>query len=311
MDSNKKRVECCVQLIYFRGRYYILPLSPDKMEFCFENRPLRFIIRVVVDLFSPKDDVCISIRGLKMYANRLDRIIAILLWKYYGLESYNMKIVEKIVDEGDVVIDLGANIGYYTLNLSRFVGKGGKVFAFEPADENFRLLTKNVVENSCDNVICIKKAVSEKTGVIKLYICGEHSGDHRIYDSKDSRPSVEIDSTTIDDFMDEVGVVPDFIKMDIQGSEYLAMKGLAGVIKKNPNVVILSEFDPFLLNKSGASIEDFVGILRLYGLRAFHLDGGEKGVNEVDLLNLSGNLPKVGWTNILLAKELPVQIRLS
>ena len=92
--------------------------------------------------------------------------------------EYETDVMKKIVKKGDVDLDLGANIGYYTLIFAKIVGKNGKVFAFEPDLTNFTLLKKNVEINGYKNVVLINKAVSDKTGKLKLFL-NERNHDER------------------------------------------------------------------------------------------------------------------------------------
>jgi len=116
-----------------------------------------------------------------------------------------------------VVVDIGANIGYYTLIFARLVGEQGRVFAFEPDPANFSLLAKNVAVNNYHNVELIQKAVSDQTGNARLYLSPKSTVDHRIYSSNDNRKFIDVEAVRLDDyFLDNNGKI-DFIKMDIQG----------------------------------------------------------------------------------------------
>ena len=102
-------------------------------------------------------------------------------------EPCETEFVMNEIKKGDVVLDIGANIGYYTLIFARLVGEEGKVFAFEPDPENFALLKKNVEINGYHNVVLVQKAISNKTGKIRLFKFDDFKAGHRIHDSHDSR----------------------------------------------------------------------------------------------------------------------------
>lgn len=93
-------------------------------------------------------------------------------------EPLETEVVGREVSAGDVVVDIGAHIGYYTLMLARIVGPCGKVYAFEPDPENFTLLQRNVKENGYRNVVLLQKAVSDRNGSATLYLSDDNSGDH-------------------------------------------------------------------------------------------------------------------------------------
>ena len=126
----------------------------------------------------------VEIDGHKLFLDPLDSLSLSIDGAYGKLET---DLIKESVQQGDVVLDLGANIGYYTLIFARLVGPQGRVFAFEPDPENFRLLERNVKENHYTNVVAINKAVSNKTERLKLYLSDDNKADHRIYDSHDSR----------------------------------------------------------------------------------------------------------------------------
>lgn len=164
------------------------------------------------------------------------------------------------------VLDIGANIGFHTLLLADLVGPEGKVFAFEPDPENFSLLVKNLKKNDYFNVFPIQKAVTDKTGKIDLYLSEENKGDHRVSDSEKGRKSIEIETVTLDDFM-AVDEHVDFIKLDIQGSEHIAFKGMENTINKNDNLKIICEFSPYLLKRCFSSSETYLNFIIKSGFR--------------------------------------------
>ncbi len=108
-----------------------------------------------------------------------DRYIGqrVALGKY---EPYETQLILRQTKIGDTVVDVGANIGYYTLLLANKVGKTGKVYAFEPDKINFEILAKNVKENNLENVVMINAAVGKKEGKLKLHRSEENFGDHKL-----------------------------------------------------------------------------------------------------------------------------------
>ena len=148
------------------------------------------------------------------------------------------------VRPGDVALDLGAHIGYYTLSLARLVGPSGKGLAFEPAPSNFALLKRNVELNGYANVELVNAAVSDRPGQLRLYRSADNAGDHRLHVASEDRASVEADVGTADDvFRGRRGGV-DFVKMDVQGGEGAALEGMIDALARSPRVKILMEFWP-------------------------------------------------------------------
>ena len=119
---------------------------------------------------------------------------------FYKRFSDNSKIKElkKIIKPGMTVLDIGANIGFYSKLFSKLVGAEGRVYSFEPEEENFEYLKKNTKE--CNNVVINKMAVSDKSGKMKLYISDDLNVDHNVYDNGEGRKTCEIDAVSLDDY---------------------------------------------------------------------------------------------------------------
>lgn len=170
-----------------------------------------------------------EVQGHKMFLDSKDTL-ALSLWGVY--EPLETELVKKEVKKGDVVLDIGANIGYYTLIAAKLVGENGKVFAFEPDPTNFAILKKNVELNGYKNVVLVQKAASNKTGKLKLYLSEDNSADHKIYDSHEGRQSTEIEATRLDDYFKNYNGEINLIKMDIEGAEGGAIQGMSSLLQK-------------------------------------------------------------------------------
>ncbi|MHA1492207.1 MAG: FkbM family methyltransferase [Promethearchaeota archaeon] len=218
--------------------------------------------------------------------------------KYETLET---DYIKKNVKNGDFVLDIGANIGYFTLILAKLIGKEGKVFAFEPEPNNFSLLSKNVSINGYKNVILINKAVSNKNGKVKLFLNEENIGDHRIFDSNDGRQSIEVETIRLDDYFKNYNEKIKFIKMDIQGAEMDAIQGMVNLIQKSKELKILSEFYPLGLELFGIEPREYLNLLIKLKFNLFSLD------EKIEPINTNAFLKKYtpekdNYTNFLCIK---------
>jgi FkbM family methyltransferase len=215
-------------------------------------------------------------------------------------ESATTKLFKKLVKEGDTIIDLGANIGYFTLLAARLVGEKGRVYSFEPEPKNFKYLKKNIELNGYKNVFPQNKAVSDKNGKIKLYICHYDSGHHTINqhkgidsckpDFKDKEEFVEIETVRLDDFLEGREQKVDVMKIDIEGAEMLALSGMDKTIKQNKTLKIFVEFFPLLLKEMGVVPEDFLRkILDEYRFSVFVIghDYAMKGVSNKEFMRVT------------------------
>ncbi|MBN1870873.1 MAG: FkbM family methyltransferase [Candidatus Omnitrophica bacterium] len=181
--------------------------------------------------------------------------------------------MKNVLKKGMVVADVGANIGYHTLQIARSVGPEGKVYAFEPDPENYRLLVKNIRENNFKNIITVQKAVSEKTSIGRLFLCEEHRGDHRIYRPQGTRRrTIEVEMVALDDFFSN-GKPVDVIKIDVQGAEHLVFSGMRNLMRRRNPPDVVTEFEPYLLDQGGTSAAELLRLIRGFGFDVFSIDG--------------------------------------
>ncbi len=209
----------------------------------------------------------VPVRGHTMLLDSKDSL-HLSIYGYH--EPLLTELLEKRIRKGDVVLDIGAHIGYQTLNCARAVGRAGKVYAFEPAPENFSLLRKNVERNGYQNVVLERKAVSDRSSRIRLYLSEFSSGDHRTYHPPEDRQSIEVEAVRLDDHFEDERV--DFIKMDIQGAEAGAVRGASELLSKNETVDVVTEFWPVALRGHGVEPEGFLSLLLEQGFQLYHID---------------------------------------
>jgi FkbM family methyltransferase len=169
-------------------------------------------------------------------------------------------LLKKILFQGSVIVDVGANIGIYSEFLSRCVGPTGLVHSFEPSPDNFKRLS--AATRDLSNVRLTQAAVGERSGACKLYVSDRLNVDHRAYQADgDSRRAVPTQMVALDDYF-KPGQRVDLIKMDIQGYELHALRGAQRVLQENPDIKLLLEFWPAGLEQAGASWEGLVQMLQ-------------------------------------------------
>lgn len=158
----------------------------------------------------------------------------IALEKY---EPYETELIQRQVKKGNVIIDVGANIGYYTVLLANKVGKKGKIYAFEPDSANFEILEKNIKANKLENVVAMKVAVGAKNETKTLHKSKENYGDHKLYGNEKTKEEVKI--VKLDDFIKEK---IDLIKIDTQGWEPEIIEGAKNLIEKWKPIMFMEYF---------------------------------------------------------------------
>ncbi len=171
----------------------------------------------------------IIFRGAKYIVPTLDTAVVPSMMSG-DYEHFELELFKKILKEGDVVLDIGANIGVYCIEASRIIGRMGVVYAFEPIADNIKLLTKNLQMNSISNVTLLPFAIGEKVGRIKIYKVENSIATHTAGAISDNYEDVSVE--TIDHFIEEKKLSIDLIKMDIEGYEGFAIEGGLKTLKK-------------------------------------------------------------------------------
>lgn len=261
-----------------------------------------FIYRII----SPKSIVLMTCQGSKMYVNPDHKYggLGVYLLVKEAYEDYETEIFKKLIKPGMVVVDIGANIGYYSLIAAKLVGSSGRVYAFEPVPSNYELLIESIRVNGYSHVTALQKAVSNKNGKIKLFL-DKASPVHPSlseYNVLEEGGSVEVETITMDDFFENfVGENRvDFIKMDTQGAEGLIIEGAERILRNN-NLKIVMEFWPHGLSNLGTDPVKLLQKLQNHGFKMKLVDGTDVEITriiEICKSTRNGN----GEVNLLLEK---------
>jgi FkbM family methyltransferase len=203
-------------------------------------------------------------------------------------ETETTKRLLSLLRPGALFIDVGANIGYYTLLASRRLGVGGHVLSFEADPSNAEQLKENVLLNSCPNVSVRPKAVTEHAGKVHL-VTGEHSVGSSIETDDgavqklgpayvgSSKKVIEVDSATLDEECVPAaagGFSFKVLKMDIEGAEPLALRGGCKLLRLLDAVIV--EINDFMLEVHGFSHEDVFAPLREAGFQVYSMGRARK-----------------------------------
>jgi FkbM family methyltransferase len=191
-------------------------------------------------------------------------------------ERDEIRFVRSLLDPGDVAIDAGAHIGFFTIQMAAMVGSEGRVYAFEPFEANASLLEQSVVENQFrDRVVFRRAAVGAASGTATLTFPVETLNSGGAYllrpgtaplagNRKTEVPVVALDTL-------ELRRPVRFIKMDVEGAEPLVVRGAQRILKED-RPVILSELHPTQLDRaSGVTGDEFLAQMKTLGYRAHPL----------------------------------------
>lgn len=265
---------------------------------------VRRTVNFLYHHLKPKGNIAlIEVQGHKMYVDPRDMAIPRQLITYGHYEKYATELFKKLVKRGDVIVDIGAHIGHYTLIAADLVGEDGKVFAFEPAPDNYAFLVKNVEVNGYNNVTTVQKAVSNKGGTTKLLLNPHDTGQHAIYNGHDDRNSLVIETVTLDDFFKDKENRIDIIKMDVEGAEMLVLQGMSEILKRNNDLKIFTEFSPTMLRRAGSSPEEYLKQLMSYGFKLFYINEKSETLEPIDIDKAMQIGAEEKWTNLLCLRE--------
>ncbi len=183
------------------------------------------------DIFTSERDVTHEVLQKLDKLNKLQysrHVLGALCTQYVKTEyekNYKLK-------KGDIVVDAGAHIGTFTIKAAKAVGNDGKVVAIEPDANNFRFLSRNVEANGLQNVSIINKGVWGIQDKLRFNISRKRTTGHSFYRNKqfgteNTEEFIEVEVDTIDNIIGQSGIGPvNFIKMDIEGAEVEAIKGM-------------------------------------------------------------------------------------
>lgn len=205
--------------------------------------PLWSLLQKVYYSCGREKDVVVEAEGNKYIVDPKDHGIGQLLYLSGNYGKGRTDYIREHVKEGDYVVDAGANIGFFTMQLAKAVGDKGKVIAIEPDERNFKYLKRNIELNGYKNIIPVMKAVSNENTVMRFYQTESQTANTLV--AQEGATETEIEVISLDSFLPTINVDHiDFMKIDTDGSEPLAMKGMVDTIKNSPDFVMLAEYMP-------------------------------------------------------------------
>lgn len=175
-------------------------------------------------------------------------------------EADVIRLLRSVVRPGMTVVDVGANVGFHTVLLSRLVGPAGRVHAFEPLPETIGMLRANLWRHGCANTVVHPMAVSDQAGVVELEIDPEGGSGTHI-----GAGDLRVRCTTLDEALADTRV--DVLKVDVEGAEPMVLRGAAALIARSPKLLAVVEFRrEGILDGSGPQ-----DMLALYEMLGFSL----------------------------------------
>lgn len=205
--------------------------------------------------------------------------------------TYERKYVDFFcsrIEEGDVVLDVGAYIGYFSLLASKRVSAEGRVYSFEPIPRNYERLMRNVKVNQANNIRAYNLGLSDRDETSSFSVPREMPAESSLAGSwaeisggiKLTKDTVKARLMPFDQFYKDVGLSKvDVVKIDVDGAELKVLKGMKNTLMNSTDIWLFLEVTPPLIKLLGGSVVDLVRLLVTCGFKAAYLIDSDWEIN--------------------------------
>ena len=191
-----------------------------------------------------------------------------------------LKVIKYSISKGDIVVDIGANIGQHTLFMSKFTGEKGKVYCFEPLNKNYRSIKKSIDLNNFKNVTVEKKAVGEKNTMIKIFIPNSNNdrSSRKLFEVSSDKYE-ETEMVTLDDYFSNKKI--HFIKIDTEGFEPEVISGADKIITQHKPTILL-EYSPLFYEQRKIESSSLLEYLSSQNYILNDIDSGYGHIDDIE-----------------------------
>jgi FkbM family methyltransferase len=214
-------------------------------------------------------------RGIRMLCVPGDHRVAPLeTLNFFDYEKTDSAMIERLINDGDVFFDIGANIGWYSINLA-LSHRTAQIHSFEPIPRTYSYLKSNLKLNHLANVTAHNFGFSDRTGEFDFYYYEEGSGNASSANLSE-REDIQVCQCklqTLDDFTEKTQTKVDFIKCDVEGAELLVYRGGLRTIERDKPIVF-SEILRKWSSKFDYEPNEIFDLFRYQGYQAFTVDDG-------------------------------------
>jgi FkbM family methyltransferase len=212
--------------------------------------------------------------GQLIFVDPLDEHLTPSIVAYGRWESWIERAIRRLLKPGDRVIEVGANVGYYTLIMGALIGPAGRLDAFEANPQMARLLRRSVVcSGRTDSVIVHEQAVADRSGAMQLYVADRAGGAGNLvehgWNIGDDTRVVECEAVRLDDLFEGQSI--DFIRSDTEGAELLILNGALGLLRRSPSIKLCIEWSVGMMDRRG-DVPGLVATLDEMGFRFWRVD---------------------------------------
>jgi FkbM family methyltransferase len=245
--------------------------------------------------------------GLWFKSHKRDGIGKDISYKYgvYAEDYVNCFFKNKLgLKPGGIMLDIGANIGWYSVVMSKECQL--KVYAFEPHPFNYSMLKENIRINNANNIHAFQNAIADQEGRMKLHVYKSYNmGRHSLVDHGKTGKYHEVDTISIDGFMKKQGMENEpveLFKIDIEGFEMAALRGARNTLRRTRYV--FSEFSPAIMKTIGESPAEYVDLMQGLGFSGYIIDNENSAtaVGYTTLKTYTEGVHNIFWSRGLIGQ---------
>jgi UDP-perosamine 4-acetyltransferase len=220
-----------------------------------------------------------------LYCSRNDHAVISCLADSGEFEPGVRRLLERVLEQGMVFLDVGAHLGLHTLAAARRVANRGHVFSFEPTPTIHRLLCQTLRLNGLEDHVTARRAAAGRENTAKPLYVSTISGHNSLYPLPGAETTIEVEVVQLDDEL-RPGQRIDVAKIDVEGAELDVLCGMSRIIAENPGILIIAEYGPSHLARTGITPEDWLSTFSSQGFQGYVIEepsGNCVPVEHVDL----------------------------
>lgn len=202
-----------------------------------------------------------------------ERMTPLDILNFGNYEMHELRVIRKFLKKNSVILDIGANVGWYCLNLAKDVSRG-RIIAFEPIPRTYSYLKKNILANNIKNIEVHNFGFSDKKEKATFYYNPKFSGATSLRRLHENKKTIKIKCVLkkMDGFIDTITSKVDFIKCDVEGAELYVIKGGVETIRRYKPIIFLEMLRKWSA-KYGYHPNEIIEILSGIGYRCFYVRG--------------------------------------
>jgi FkbM family methyltransferase len=233
-----------------------------------------------------------TVFGHKLYLDTRDQSVAhsLILDGYW--EKHVTRAYLKLVKPGATVVEVGANVGYFTTLAAGRVGPSGRVYAFEANPDVAAMLRRSIgLNGQAGWCSVIEQAVCDQVGTVTFYCLRREQGNSSLrgvgagVDMENDVHIIQAPATTLDAYFGESPPRIDVMKIDAEGAEPLIFSGMRRLLEANPDITIVMEFAREMIQQVSGSASAFVQEVRSLGF-SFQLVTESGSLRRIDVDDL-------------------------